>query len=252
MKFLLAQFRKDIALAPVLFWSWVACTAGQILLGLSRWTISAGPRPEEPSSTLLLAIVGLGAGGAVLQLAQFVLTLALAVHVVHADCLVDADAFWRTRPIARGQLLGAKALAITLLALGLAVCWLAGGLRVGLGNALWGSAHAGAFLLGLFAFAALTPSLTRLGLTYLGYALGSQAVAQLFWGALGHPWPPAMSPGYHKTLSPPGDWVDISLTSMSLVGFTAVILCQYLTLRTNASRLILGVTFLATALLRAR
>ncbi len=202
-------------------------------------------------------MIGVMTGAVALQIAQFILTLALMVSVVHADSLVDANAFWRTRPIPRGELLGAKALAIALLALGLTLSWLATGLYGGAGapgggGMLGAWLRFGVFIMGLFALAAVTPNLTRLILTALGYSVGAQLLAQFIWRVINHgsaaPWSVRLG-----TTSLFHAWIELSLVSaVGLGGFAAAAVWQYLTLRTDVARVIIGATFLASALLKIR
>jgi hypothetical protein len=262
MKTIVALMKKDIVTFRPLLVAWGIC-AGINGLHILGWLFSslfalrirnaflAFPQASGGADVHAFAqqwAVGMGFAFMFLSLSVlallcgYVIFLILTIRAIHSDSLTERDAFWRTRPIPRRLLLAEKAILVGLLFLVTAAAawmfhsgesWSAHGLRL---------LNAGALVSGVVAIACVTRNLSQLILTALGYAVGAQLLAGVV-GALGHAIL-GKSVGF-LPLIPGGEF---GASVIYLVGFSAVIVNQYLTLKLNLSRLVLFGTFALVAL----
>jgi len=175
------------------------------------------------------------------------------LHLIRIPFDTESDAFWRTRPISRGALLTEKALFIALLLAGAVLEALATNMRIENTSRADTLLQGVVFVLGLMAFTSLTASFSKLILNFIGIALGATALASMVMG-FGH---------YAESISAnlfhfPVDAHSVNLgnpghlgTSVLLIGgYFIVIVFQYLTLKTNFSRMILFVIIFLAVLLQ--
>lgn len=174
-------------------------------------------------------------GGNPLEGIQVILVAVLIVRLIHLDSLVGADAFWRTRPISRPQLLFAKAALLLLpmlTLLAIAQPWLPPH-----------PADRGSFtdtcilLAGLVAFASVTQRFSELALLFLKavliailMSLAVNAVtATLIAGSM-KGWLPPL--GISDTLP---ETLKLLTAILAIAGYIGVAIHQFLTLRTKRS-----------------
>ena len=236
MKFLAAQLKKDAILARLLLVGWAAATAMSLLELLLRTPLFAG---------MVQVNQGMGSLVVLSLIAQPFFLVGLFVLVVQDDSLTDSGAFWRTRPIPRLGLLGAKAL---LLIPPLAIS--SGILRALVPQMSGSFPSTSAFFLGVAAFAAVTLNFGRafgtfalvgLGAGFAAALVRSLSNADLTVGS--HHW------GAHLFALPTLPYEGEIRTALFLVGFAAVVVHQYLTLRTRVSLGMLTGIFLVGYLL---
>jgi hypothetical protein len=218
MNIVFAQLRKDLIPLRGLLIGMAALLAitltGRILTATGVASFS-GANPLEGIQVVLLAV--------------------LIVRLIHLDSLVGADAFWRTRPISRRQLLLAKAALLLLpilTLLAIAQPWL--------------PPHPGAkgsftdtciLLAGLAAFASVTQRFSELALLFLKavliallMSLAINAVtATLLVGNQKGWFPPLGIPG---TLP---ETLQLLTVILAIAGYIGVAIHQFLTMRTKRS-----------------
>ena len=100
---------------------------------------------------------------------QLVMLLFLIVRVIHQDPLTDPGAFWRSRPIARGQLLLGKSGLIAPLAILV--------LLLAMGSGVKDEGGVCVFTIGLAAFATVTTRFSEMMTLFLKIVLGYFALA---------------------------------------------------------------------------
>jgi hypothetical protein len=254
MKTVLAQGRKDLVSHAVLLWVWAVCVGIDGLCFLDRIPF----HPDLASGTSAVVLSGSIVGGLTIAVAAFatqaLLAIILLIRIVQADLLTDSSAFWRTRPIARHELLLEKALFAALFVVGgFLAGWavhfgspLASGGRVLLSTLV--------FVSGLFAFAAVTADLSKFIIVFLGLAWGALIVAGILLALLKYL---AMSAGISTSYWPlaassffPGEYGHLVLSAFYLVAFLGIVVFQYLTLRTRISRQLLFATFFVASVLQ--
>jgi hypothetical protein len=254
MKTVLAQGRKDLVANSVLFWVWGVCVGIDCLCFLTRlpYFLFVGNAASS--------VVSLGSllGGMTIVIAalvtQALLAIVLFVRIVQADSLTDSSAFWRTRPIARYELLAEKALfAALLLAGGVLAAWAthSGSPRTVSGTAMLGTLG---FVAGVFAFAAVTSDFSRFILALLALAWGAMIVAAILLALLKYlatssgvafaSWPLA-APSFFT-----GEHAHLLISAFYLLAFVGIVVFQYLTLRTHVSRKLLFATFFIASVLQ--
>lgn len=250
MKTILAHLKKDITSFRTLLWMWAILVGFDCLGFFDRITL-----PHASGDAGLIVVAGLAlfvAGGVASFAFQMLLLLLLIVRVIHADPLTESDAFWRTRPISRGALLAEKMLFIALLLVGVFLAALA--IRVHSGDTSRAIMLLQAMVLvsGLMAFTAVTSDFSKLILTFILMALGAGILASILLGLgrlvestgaeIFH-----FPTGRHQLLS---NSEQLGASVLYFGGFFTVVVYQYLTLRTNVSRMILFTTLFLAALLQ--
>ncbi len=125
--------------------------------------------PDEGVLTLLKFFMGLGIAvpALIAYLQQWIISTILMIRLIHNDCLIDIDGFWRTRPVNRGALLAEKCFFLVLFQLTLII----GGFALN-SNTAGPTIDGVTFLAGLAAFASVTPGLSQLLLTALKISIG--------------------------------------------------------------------------------
>ncbi len=253
MKTILAHLKKDIVSFGRLAWIWTILIGFDCLAFLDRIPVShtwhGGMGLVFMIPAVILSILGASAS----LILQILFVPVLIVQVIHADALTESDAFWRTRPISRGALLAEKALFITLLLAGMALAAFAIRFHSGNASTVATVLQTAVFVSGLVAFAAVTSSFSRLILNFIGIVLGAGVLASMVLGFgrymesiganLGH-FP--MS-AHSLSLSNSG---QAGTAFLYLGGCLTVVIYQYLTLKTNISRVGLFATFFLAALLQ--
>ena len=252
MKTILAQLKKDIAICGPLLWVWVVCVAVDSLCFLDR----IGPThisDKKVLSVLVLSLLAVMTSVLASFVIQLLLLMVLVIQVIHADSLVDPNAFWRTRPIARSALLTEKALFVVLLLAGTLLAASAIHFQSGSSGRAEQLLHFVVFVAGLVAFSAVTSNFAKLILTAVVITIATGVVTSvivnltrsilLLYSNHSH----YAASGYYSGNSAPA-----VVSAIYLAGFVAVIVWQYLTLRTNVSRAILCLTFFLGTLLAGK
>jgi len=217
----LAHVRKDFLALRVMFLLWAAYMAVDVVgigfyIGGGASVVSA-VKEAVPGFTLLFGI-------------QFVLPFVLIVGAIQDDPLMEPDAFWRTRPISRLELLAAKALVVAVLSLVSFAAWsgltaVQPNIRVAATPLLF-TGSLWAFLLGLAAFASVTPTFLRLVVAGIAASLVVTVVAiPMKLAMLGTRTGHGLVYYGHGRLA----------TFFIAIGFAAIFVHQYLTLRTKVS-----------------
>lgn len=252
MKLILAHLKKDAITFRTLLWIWGACVAFDCLFALLAALIVKIPASGMGIAFFLSVFASLILGLISTLGLQFILLAVIIVGIIQTDSLQESDAFWRTRPISRRDLLLEKIFFVVLLVTGTALATLSLNFKVGSGIWIW--PKAAACVLGLVAFAAVTTSFSKLILNGLGFALVAQATSSVLLMVLRYA---AQTSGTLRDFFPIHANTDLTSGSMPLWivalyigGFLAVIVNQYLTLKINTSRAILFVTLLLTAVLQ--
>jgi hypothetical protein len=250
MNITLAQLRKDIQCQRGLLIAWAICVGLSILPFTLFWLI---PHcftfsHTNPGTVMVyvLAIGGTVMGCAVIvALGLFILLPLLVIRIVHEDVLMGTTAFWRTRPISREKLLSAKAILI----LSLLIPPL---LLAEITNTSMGSGQFWATNLALIAAFAAVASITAGARDFMIYAAVLVFGKGIFASGLKTLWG-----HFHDSRIAMADagFQQFSIFTRTLhlgapdfyhlcyfVGFAAVFIHQYLTLRTKTSlALMIGV-----------
>ncbi|SDT98548.1 hypothetical protein SAMN05444156_1260 [Verrucomicrobium sp. GAS474] len=231
MRLILAHVRKDIAALRPLLIGWVVA-AVVTAFNLTTGSVNIGAGSHSLS----------GGFGIFLLVLLFAI---LAARVIHEDALAEtADVFWRTRPISRLQLLAAKGLFIGVLAAGTA-----GILLLTPSPASIPYRQGLTVLLGLVAFAVVTPNLTRLLALAIGMAVGVGfliATVRIF--LVTHGTGSFFFQGQPGFLAAHLDGIG---QGIYWVGYLGVIFHHYLTLRWKTSFALLAITSFLPSLLPA-
>lgn len=250
MKTILAHLKKDVALFRPLLWIWAILVGIDCLSFFDRIPFSHAS--GNAGLVVVSGLVLLVASGVASFVFQMLLSLLLVVRVIHADPLTESDAFWRTRPISRGALLAEKSLFIALLLMGTVFAALA--IRFHSGNTSGAAMllQIAVLVFGIMAFTVVTSNFSKLILTFIVTALGAGILAGIVLGfvrfliSMNRNLFDSMS-GHVLFVS--NSW-QFGASAIYLVGFLTVIICQYLTLKTNISRMVLFATLFLAALLQ--
>jgi hypothetical protein len=260
MKTILAHLKKDIASFRPLLWIWVICVSIDCLLFLPggtphRQTVIPHGLIGGFNLVLVAGFVVVVGSAFILFCVQMLLFPLLIIQVIHADPLTESDAFWRTRPISRSALLTEKALFVVLLLIGTILAMLAVKFHFQNTSKAATMLQAVVFATGLMAFATVTSNFSKLILTVIAIAFGAGALASIFLGL----WRfgISMSNGlFHFPLNEQPLFINnigqFGISVLYISGFLSVIVCQYLTLKTNISRLLLFATVFLAMLLEIR
>jgi len=231
----LAHVRKDFLALRVMFLLWAAYMALDVV-GMGFYlgggmSYVKNVTDSLPGFTLLFYI-------------QFILPYALIIGVIQEDPLMEPDAFWRTRPLSRPELLAAKTAIVAALAVVSFAVW--SGLMLvqphfhAVTTPLSFKGGSWVFLLALVAMASVTPTFIRLVVTAIGMSLGIAFLAFPLKLAL-HGTATPLFAGHPRS----GEWV----LGFLAIGFAAIIAHQYLTLRTKVSLALIGLLLIAAVLL---
>lgn len=232
MNIVLAQIRKDIV--PV----------RSLLIGMGALLVM----------TILgriLAATGVFrmSGGSPLAALQFLLIAVLTVRLIHMDSLTGPDAFWRTRPISRPQLLAAKLafLILPILAfIAMAQPW--ADIARNPSNGTFGD-HC-VFIVGLAAFASVTQRFSELAFLFFKAVLFAICMSMaasmlvsilLLWKSNG--WLSA-----DAIFGLPLDTLLATTKLFVFAGYIGVVVHQFLTLNTRRSVLAIYGLFSLAAL----
>lgn len=261
MNFVLAQLRKDIQCLrrPLILWG-ICLALGfvpfVILAALGHGKSNHLEHLELSDAQTVMGILSFVAIFTACMFAAafglFLLLPILVIRIVHEDTLMGTTAFWLTRPVPRQKLLLAKALFIAVLLLPLLV-GLGNGARVG-EDKFW-PAEAG-WIAAVAALASITPGVQGL----LGYGVALLFGKIIFSGIINQLWrhyhgeDSGFSDGMIRQISSAGQMFHLNAGDFFhlcyLVGFSAVFIHQYLTLRTRRSLAIFMATLVAVGLLQ--
>lgn len=261
MNIVLAQLKKDARCQRRPLILWVICLA----LGALPYAIAATLSHSHGKNLDILhlsdaqKIVGVVSMIAIFMMCvtaamfgMFLLLPILVTRVVHEDPLMGTTAFWQTRPIPRPKLLLAKALFIGVLLVPLMLA-LANGGKVDQ-DQFWPAMMA--WIAAVAAIAAITPGTAA----WFGYGLSFLFGKLVFSGIINQLWshyhgPSPLFPD--ETLSPliaAGRFLHFNASDFFhlcyLVGFSAVFIHQYLTLRTKRSLALFIATLVAVGVLQ--
>jgi hypothetical protein len=243
MNIILAQLRKDIQCQRGLLIVWAIC-AGLSVVPFAASYLIPHFHPASDANMGTIMVYALGIGGMVMAcalivaLGMFVLVPLLVVRIVHEDVLLGTTTFWRTRPIPREKLLGAKAL----LTAGLLIPPI---ILAEITNFSFGSGQFWAANLAWIAAFAAVASITSGAKDFMIYAVallfGKGIFASLLQGLWTHFHGERSAPAhaghelfYTFTQSlhlSPSDFFHLCY----FTGFAAVFIHQYLTLQTKRS-----------------
>lgn len=240
MKSIFAHIKKDAITCRTLLCVWAACLAVDFVFSL----VTISPLAKGTEATFAFKSIAICLAFAVMSsiIVQFIVLGMLIVRIVQEDSLQDADAFWRTRPFSRMDLLKEKAIFVVGLGGGTFLAMLAIHMTGG-----YDFIHMMVYLTGLFAFAAVTTSLSKLILNALGIAVVSQIAASIVILIIQYIARTVGIVQAHLITQSP-QYGEVS--GIYIVGFIAVVIFQYLTLKTNASRYALFGILLVAAVLQ--
>jgi hypothetical protein len=180
---------------------------------------------------------------------MFLLLPIIVTRVVHDDPLMGTTAFWQTRPIPRPQLMLAKVVFIAVLIMPLLI-GMANGAKSDQGQ-FWLAMTA--WIAAVAAVAAITPSTAAwfgYGAAFLFGKLIFSAIINAVWNHYHGP-SPLFSDDAIQPLISTGKFLHLSTSDFFnlcyLVGFAAVFVHQYLTLRTRRSLLLFILVLVAVA-----
>jgi len=244
MSIVLAQIKKDIQSQRNALIAWGICVGITLIPVILDHFHSAEVPPGKMVDLISLGGMVLTSGfielvgfSVIALIALYLLIPFLVICIVHEDCLVGTTAFWMTRPILRTKLLVAKAIFIAVLFLPLVL--------INELNAHDSRGHlwVSAFAL-ISAIAALT-SITSGMRQFLGYGMALIIGKAIFAGILATMWIRYFGPSYsiHEGLAEQNfgalktpqlnatDYVHL----IYFIGFSIVIIHQYLTLERKRS-----------------
>ncbi|HEY3900430.1 MAG TPA: hypothetical protein VGM54_17615 [Chthoniobacter sp.] len=261
MKIVLAQFRKDIQCQRQPLILWVICLAlgvipFAIIETLKHWH-HIHPAPVDFSDTQ--KIVGALSFVAIFTMCMFAAAFGmflfvpiLVIRIVHEDTLMGTTAFWLTRPVPRAKLLLAKTLFIAILLLPLI---LGAQMNAHVGEGQFWLAET-AWIAAVAALASITPGVQP----FLGYGAAFLFGKVIFSGIIDKLWgyyygaDSAFSQWMAQHYSSVGQLLHLSTADLFhlcyLIGFSAVFIHQYLTLRTRKSLAFFILTLVAVGLLQ--
>ena len=261
MKMILAHWKKDLLSSRGLVITWAACVILMLLMLAFRFAaphlmpmVETNALKGTPKGVafFLIGMLGFVCSAGL----QFALLSLLLARVVHLDPLIDPNAWWRTRPIAPLNLLAVKGFTAGLGLLGAFLTIAV--IKFGDISMLATFLSATIFVLGVIAFASVSRNLSQLILNWLGLGLVAGYLAQVirvFFDhsvslARDHSFSLGMMTNFQvpQAVASQAIWLGL----LYLAGFLAAIFCQYLTRRTNLSRVILFATFFVAMLLEIK
>jgi hypothetical protein len=244
MNILLAHIKKDAITVRKLLYVWAAFVGIDLVFGIATHALHISPKELSPQGAawFMATIFSLLIGIISTLLFQAVVLMLLIVRIIQTDSLIDPDAYWRTRPIARLNLLKEKTLFTGSLAIASALAVFALGVQ---SNNLDPKFYLPLFL-GLVAFAAITKNLSNLILTFLGFTIGAHILSGVALSILRYL---VSITGTTQSIFPihSANAASAGAFAVYTLGFLVIIAHQYLTLQTRRSQILLGLTLFLAA-----